>query len=163
MKNEKRATKDEKRATKDERRKTSDERRKTSDERRKTSDEKRATKNERRKTSDERRKTKNERRKTSDERRATKNERRKLALERGAFGTTCVQAILRFLSLHAHMPCSQLFFLRGSESPCDHFLSAHTSLDISLDNFIYACIYFSVSLFSYGHVLQNSFKSVWNH
>ena len=62
--------------------------------------------------------------------------------------------------LRWHMPCS---FYVGSEFPCDHFLSAHTSLDISLDNFIYACTNFSVSLFSYGHVLHNSFKSVWNH
>ena len=60
-------------------------------------------------------------------------------------------------------PVPNCSFYIGSESPCDHFLSAHTSLDISLDNFIYACTYFSVSLFSYGHVLQNSFKSVWNH
>ena len=90
-----------------------------------------------------------------------------LALERGAFGTTCVQAILRFLSLHAHSdgicPVPNCYFYVGAESPCDHFLSAHTSLDISIDNFIYACTNFSVSLFTYGHVLHNSFKSVWNH
>ena len=59
-----------------------------------------------------------------------------LALERGAFGTTCVQAILRFLSLHGHSdgicPVPKCSFYVGSESPCDHFLSAHTSLDIIL-------------------------------
>ena len=65
-----------------------------------------------------------------------------LALERGAFGTTCVQAILRFLSLNALSdgicPVPNCSFYVGSESPCDHFLSAHTNLDISLDNFNYA-------------------------
>ena len=90
-----------------------------------------------------------------------------LALEKGVFGTTCVQAILRFLSLHAHSdgtcPAPNCSFNVCSESPCEHFLSAHTSLDITLDNFIYTCTNFSVSLFSYGHGLHSSFKSVWNH
>ena len=85
-----------------------------------------------------------------------------LALERGAFGTTCVQAILRFLSLHAHSdgicPVPNCSFYVGSESPCDHFLSAHTSLDTC----IYACTNFSVSLFYYGHVLHNSFNGITN-
>ena len=57
-----------------------------------------------------------------------------LALERGVFGTTCVQVILRFLSLHAHLDgtCSapNCTFYVGPESPCDHILSAHTSLFI---------------------------------
>ena len=61
-----------------------------------------------------------------------------MALERGVFGTTCVQALLRFLSLHAHSdgtcPAPNCSFNVGLESPCEHFLSAHTSLDISLDN-----------------------------
>ena len=78
--------------------------------------------------------------------------------ERGVFGTTCIQAILRFLSLHAHSdgtcPAPNCSFYIGSESPCGHFLSAHTSLDISLDNFMYSCTNFSVSLFSYGHGLH---------
>ena len=90
-----------------------------------------------------------------------------LALDRGVFGTTGIQAILRFLSLHAHSdgtcPAPNCSFYVGSESPCEHFLSAHTSVDISLDNFISACINFSFSLFSYGHGLHSSFKSVWNH
>ena len=70
-----------------------------------------------------------------------------LALEIGVFGTTCVQAILRFLSLHAHSdgtcPAPSCSFNVGFESPCENFLSAHTSLDISLDNFIHACTNFS--------------------
>ena len=61
-----------------------------------------------------------------------------LALERGVFGTTCVQVILRFLSLHAHSDgtCSapNCTFYVGAEYPCDHFLSAHTSL------FIFFCL-----------------------
>ena len=89
------------------------------------------------------------------------------ALERGVFGTTCIQAILRFLSLHAHSnstcPAPNCSFNVSFESPCEHFLSAHTSLDISLDNFIHACTNFSVSLFSYGHGLHSGFISVWNH
>ena len=71
-----------------------------------------------------------------------------LALERGVFGTTCVQAILRFLSLHAHSdgtcPAPNCSFNVSFESSCEHFLSAHTSLDISLDNFIHACTNFLV-------------------
>ena len=89
-----------------------------------------------------------------------------LVLERDVSGTTCVQDILRFLSLHAHTdgtrPAPNCSFYVGSESACDHFLSAHTSLDISLDKFIYACTNFLVSLFSCGHGLHSSFKSVWN-
>ena len=87
-----------------------------------------------------------------------------LSLESGVFGTTCVQAILRFLSLHAHSdgtcPAPNCSFNVDFESPCEHFLSAHTNLDISLDNFIHACTNFSVSLFSYGHGLHCGFKSV---
>ena len=90
-----------------------------------------------------------------------------MALERGVFGTTCVHAILRFLSLHAHSdgtcPVPNYSFNVGFESPCEHFLSARTSLDISLDTFMHACTNFSVSLFSYGHGLHCGFKSVRNH
>ena len=90
-----------------------------------------------------------------------------LALERGVFGTTCVQAILRFLSLHVHSdgtwPAPNCSFNVGFKSSCDHFPSAHTSLDISLDNFIHACTNFLVSLFFYGHGLHSGFKSIWNH
>ena len=68
-----------------------------------------------------------------------------MALERDVFGTTCVQAILRFLSLHAHSdgtcPAPNCSFNVGFESPCENFLMAHTSL-ISLDNFIHACTNF---------------------
>ena len=90
-----------------------------------------------------------------------------LALERGVFGTTCIEVTLRFLSLHAHSdgtcPAPNCSFYIGSESPCGHFLSAHTSLDTSLDYFIRACTNFSVSLSSYGHGLHSCFKFLWNH
>ena len=64
-------------------------------------------------------------------------------MDRSVFGTTSVQAILRFLSLHAHSDGTCPFNV-GFESPCEPFLSAHTSLDISLDIFI------QTSLFHYS-------------
>ena len=52
----------------------------------------------------------------------------------------------------------------GSESPCAHFLSAHTDLNISVDVFVEACIYCSDSLFMYGkflyHLLQINMESL---
>ena len=87
-----------------------------------------------------------------------------IALERGVFGTTSMQSILRFLSLHVNSdgtcPVPNCSFHVGSESPCEHFLTAHTSLNISLDNFIYACTNLSVSLFPYGHALHKCFKTL---
>ena len=65
-------------------------------------------------------------------------------LEKGVFGTTCIQALLRFLSLHTFYDnkcpvpsCTQVI---GSEPPCIHFLSSHTSLSITVDNCVTSLI-----------------------
>ena len=91
-----------------------------------------------------------------------------LALERGVFGTTCTQAVLRALSLHSvsdnTSPVPNCSFTLGSESPCAHFLSAHTDLNISVDVFVEgACCYCSDCLFLYGKSLYHCYKSIWNH
>ena len=87
-----------------------------------------------------------------------------MALERGVFGTSC---ILRFLSLHSHSdgscPAPNCSFHVGPESPCAHFLLAHTDLNTSLDSFVDACVNFRDSLFPYGKCLHSCFKSLWKH
>ena len=68
-----------------------------------------------------------------------------MALERGVFGITCIQAILRFLSLHSHSDgtCpAPITFHIGHHV---HTFSRPTL--ISLVNFIDACITFSDSLY----------------
>ena len=65
--------------------------------------------------------------------------------------------VLRALSLHSlsdnTCPVSNCSFTPGSESPCAHFLSAHTDLNISVDVLVEACVYCSDSLL---HVRQIS-------
>ena len=89
-----------------------------------------------------------------------------LALERGVFGTTCIQAVLRLLSLHLHSnstcPVPDCNISLNTESPCSHFLSHHSELTISIDELIDACVHCSDLLFSYGKSLHNSFMSLWN-
>ena len=74
-----------------------------------------------------------------------------LAQEGGVFGT---KAVLRALSLHSlsdnTCPVPNCYFTLSSESPCAHFLSAHTDLNISVDVFVEACVY---SFFMYGKSL----------
>ena len=90
-----------------------------------------------------------------------------LALERGVFGTTCTQAVLRALSLHSlsdnTCPVPNCSVTLGSESPCAHFLSVHTGLNISVDVLVEACIHCSDSLFMYGKFLYHCYKLIWNH
>ena len=66
-----------------------------------------------------------------------------------SFGTTCTQAVLRALSLHSlsdnTCPVPNCSFTLGSESPCAHFLSAHTDLNISVDVLVEACVHCSDS------------------
>ena len=62
-----------------------------------------------------------------------------VALNKSVFGT-CIQAFLRFLSLHSNsdgscpVPCCSFYI--GHESPFAHFLSTHANLDTSLDSLI---------------------------
>ena len=71
------------------------------------------------------------------------------------------------LSLHTlsdnTCPVPNCSFTLGSESPCAHFLSAHTDLNISVDVLVEACVYCSDSLFMYGNSLYHCYKSIWNH
>ena len=89
-----------------------------------------------------------------------------LALERGVFGTTCIQAVLKLLSLHilsnnmCHVPNCNISL--DSESPCSHFLSHHSELTASIEDIIDACVHCSDSLFIYGKCLHSSFKSIWH-
>ena len=76
----------------------------------------------------------------------------------------CTQAVLRALSLHSlsdnTCPVPNCSFTLGSESPCAHFLSVHTDLNISVDVLVEACVYCSDSSFMYGKSL---YQSIWNH
>ena len=47
----------------------------------------------------------------------------------------------------------------GSESPCKHFLSAHTNLHISVDIFMHACI---IHLWSWSSLLFNDLYGIIN-
>ena len=62
------------------------------------------------------------------------------ALERGVFGTTCTQAVLRALSLHSlsdnTCPVPNCSFTLDFESPCAHFLSAHIPTSTYLLTFL---------------------------
>ena len=89
-----------------------------------------------------------------------------VALDKGVFGTTCIQAVLRFLSLHSNSdgscPVPSCSFYVGLESPCAHFLSTHAYLDISLDSLISSCVNPSDSLFQHGKCLHSCFKSLYH-
>ena len=77
-----------------------------------------------------------------------------LALERGVFGTTCIQAVLKLLSLHLHSkntsPVPDCNISLDTNSPCTHFLSHHSELTISIGDLTDACVHCSDSLFIYG-------------
>ena len=89
-----------------------------------------------------------------------------VALDKGVFETTCIQAVLRFLSLHSNSdgscPVPSCSFYVGLESPCAHFLSTHAYLDISLDSLISTCVNPSDSLFQHGKCLHSCFKSLYH-
>ena len=89
-----------------------------------------------------------------------------LALERGVFGTTCIQAVLKLLSLHIlsnnMCPVPNCNISLDSELPCSHFLSHHSELTASIEDIIDACVHCSDSLFIYGKFLHSSFKSIWH-
>ena len=74
-----------------------------------------------------------------------------LALERGVFGTTCIQAVLKLLSLHLHSkntcPVPDCNISLDTNSPCTHFLSHHSELTISIGDLTDACVHCSDSLF----------------
>ena len=89
------------------------------------------------------------------------------ALEKGMFGTTCIQALLRFLSLHTFSDnkcpvpsCTQVI---GSEPPCIHFLSSHTSLSITVDDCVTSLINCSEDIFIFGkYIMHSLLKDTWN-
>ena len=87
-----------------------------------------------------------------------------LALERGVFGTTCIQAVLKFLSLHPHSdntcPIPNCGILLDTHSICSHFLSDHSELTVTTQEITDACICCSDSIFIFGRSLHNSFKSL---
>ena len=87
-----------------------------------------------------------------------------LALERGVFGTTCIQAVLKFLSLHPHSdntcPIPNCGILLDTHSTCSHFLSDHSELTVTTQEITDACICCSDSIFIFGRSLHNSFKSL---
>ena len=89
-----------------------------------------------------------------------------LALERGVFGTTCIQAVLKLLSLHLHSkntcPVPDCNISLDTNSPCTHFLSYHSELTISIGDLTDACVHCSDSLFIYGKSLHNSFNILWH-
>ena len=78
------------------------------------------------------------------------------------FGTTCIQALLRFLSLHTFSDnkcpvpsCTQVI---GSEPPCIHFLSSHTSLSITVDDCVTSLINCSEDIFIFGKYMPSLLK-----
>ena len=87
-----------------------------------------------------------------------------LALERGVFGTTCIQAVLKFLSLHPHSdntcPIPNCGILLDTHSTCSHFLSDHSELTVTNQEVTDACICCSDSIFIFGRSLHNGFKSL---
>ena len=89
------------------------------------------------------------------------------ALERGHFGTLCSQALLRLLSLHVHSdnkcPVDECSHYVESESVVDHFLSEHTSLDISAEHCMEALKTCSEDLYNYGKLLNQIFRVIWNN
>ena len=80
-----------------------------------------------------------------------------LALERGVFGTTCIQAVLKLLSLHLHSnnicPVPDCNISLDAYSLCTHFLSHHSELTVSIDKLIDACVHCSDSLFIYDIIV----------
>ena len=85
-----------------------------------------------------------------------------LALERGVFGTTCIQAVLKFLSLHPHPDntCTipNCGILLDTHSICSHFLSDHSELTVTTQEITDAYICCSDSIFIFGRSLHNSFN-----
>ena len=83
------------------------------------------------------------------------------ALEKGVFGTSCTLALLRFLSLHTYSdnqcPFANCVHNIGTESPCAHFLAAHTNLSATVDDCVHSCINCTEDMFIYG---QSLFKIV---
>ena len=86
-----------------------------------------------------------------------------LALERGVFGTICIQAVLKLLSLHLHSkntcPVPDCNISLHTNSPCTHFLSYHSELTISIGDLTDACVHCSKI---YGKSLHNSFIILWH-
>ena len=89
-----------------------------------------------------------------------------LALEQGVFGTTCIQAVLKLLSLHPHSdntcPVPNCGILLNNQCLYTHFLSAHSELTVSIGEFVDACVHCTNSVFVYGRSLHNTFKSLWH-
>ncbi len=50
-----------------------------------------------------------------------------------------------------------------SESPCIHFLTAHTPLTISIDDCVQSLIDCSEDMFEYGHTVHDSLRAIWPH
>ena len=70
-----------------------------------------------------------------------------LASERGVFGTTCIQAVLKLLSLHPHSnnvcPVPDCNIFLDTKSPSSNFLFHHSELTVSIDELIDACVHCS--------------------
>ena len=76
-------------------------------------------------------------------------------------GTICSLAVLRLLSLHTFSDkkcpvpdCTHV--VETTESPCVHFLAAHTNLEITVDDCVNSCVNCTEDVFVYGQTLQFS-------
>ena len=80
-----------------------------------------------------------------------------LALERGVFGTTCIQAVLKLLSLHLHSkntcPVPDCNISLDTNSPCTHFLSHHSELTISIGDLMPVSTVQTLYLFMVNHYI----------
>ena len=89
------------------------------------------------------------------------------ALEKGAFGTTCLLAVLRLFSLHVFSDnkcpfngCSQT--VTNSEIVA-HFLSSHTTLNFTAEQCMESLKSRSESIYNYGKDLNQVFRTItWN-
>ncbi|CAI8020490.1 hypothetical protein GBAR_LOCUS12264 [Geodia barretti] len=84
--------------------------------------------------------------------------------QEGSWPKFCIQAVLKFLSLHPHSdntcPIPNCGILLDTHSICSHFLSDHSELTVTTQEITDACICCSDSIFIFGRSLHNSFKSL---
>ncbi len=89
------------------------------------------------------------------------------ALDRGPFGSICCLALLRLLSMFTFSdglcPVPDCPHQIISESPCIHFLTAHTPLTISIDDCVQSLIDCSEDMFEYGLTVHDSLRAIWPH
>ena len=50
-----------------------------------------------------------------------------------------------------------------TEPPCDHFLAAHTNLEITVNDCVHSCMNCTEDVFVYGQTLHYIFKNVLKH